>query len=102
MSETAGTSRIKQVRRALGDDGQAQRLVPRCTDGHPLVTEVIDYNAHRAREAAQPVAVGPTRLGNMKHTNPFTTSDVPTHVYKSRWGHIDIVLISGFVSHLDL
>jgi DNA-binding winged helix-turn-helix (wHTH) protein len=27
VSETAVTSRIKQVRRALGDDGQAQRLV---------------------------------------------------------------------------
>src|SRR6185295_16323256 len=27
VSETAATSRIKQVRRALGDDGAAQRLV---------------------------------------------------------------------------
>src|SRR5213596_1598222 len=43
VSETAVTSRIKQVRRALGDDGQAQRVIRTLHGrGYRFVADVLE------------------------------------------------------------
>ena len=55
VSETAVTSRIKQVRRALGDDGQAQRLVRTLHGrGYRFVAEVTDTTLTEPAAASVP------------------------------------------------
>lgn len=87
VSETAVTSRIKQVRRALGDDGHSQRMIrTQHGRGYRFVAPV----------EAQPVlgAGEPIR---------YTVSDGLHIAYQvTGGGELDIVLISGFVSHLEL
>jgi pimeloyl-ACP methyl ester carboxylesterase/DNA-binding winged helix-turn-helix (wHTH) protein len=101
VSETAVTSRIKQVRRALGDDGQAQRVL-RTQHGRGYrivapVTEIDPQSAGSSRatvEAEDGAAPGPIR---------YTTSDGLHIAYQvSGGGDLDIVLISGFCGHLDV
>ncbi|WP_328518734.1 alpha/beta fold hydrolase [Kribbella sp. NBC_00359] len=87
VSETAVTSRIKQVRRALGDDGHSQRMIrTQHGRGYRFVAPV------EAR--AVPRATEPIR---------YTVSDGLHIAYQvTGGGPLDIVLISGFVSHLEL
>jgi DNA-binding winged helix-turn-helix (wHTH) protein len=88
VSETAVTSRIKQVRRALGDDGRTQALV-RTVHGR-------GYRFVGAVELPAPSdhARSPVR---------YTVSDGLHVAYQvTGAGATDLVLISGFVSHLDL
>jgi pimeloyl-ACP methyl ester carboxylesterase len=98
VSETAVTSRIKQVRRALGDDGQAQRMVrTHHRRGYRFV-------AHVAQSAG---TVLPDRAGTRATSRDapvrYTQSDGLHIAYQvTGGGDIDIVLIPGFVSHLDL
>ncbi len=102
VTETAVTSRIKQVRRALGDDGQAQRLI-RTVHGRgyryvaPVqVREVAesDRSAIPAQRGEASGALAPIR---------YTVSDDLHIAYQvTGGGDLDIVLISGFVSHLEL
>jgi pimeloyl-ACP methyl ester carboxylesterase/DNA-binding winged helix-turn-helix (wHTH) protein len=107
VSETAVTSRIKQVRRALGDDGSAQRLVKTVhgrgyryiglvadvpgsadTDREKLDTQPPPHRAGLPPEAEAPVS--------------YTLSDDLHIAYQvTGAGDTDIVLISGFVSHLE-
>ena len=50
VSETAVTSRIKQVRRALGDDGDAQRLIrTQHGRGYRFVGEVTEHPGRAVR-----------------------------------------------------
>ena len=63
VSETAVTSRIKQVRRALGDDGSAQRLVKTVHGrGYRYVGSVAAVAADRRRrgERRRPRSRSPT------------------------------------------
>jgi pimeloyl-ACP methyl ester carboxylesterase len=87
VSETAVTSRIKQVRRALGDDGHSQRLIRTLHGrGYRFVAPV------EARSGLRPTE--PIR---------YTVSDGLDIAYQvTGGGELDIVLISGFVSHLEL
>lgn len=87
VSETAVTSRIKQVRRALGDDGRAQAMVRTVHGrGYRFVGRVEDPGAVERRP--------PVR---------YTVSDGLHVAYQvTGAGAVDLVLISGFVSHLDL
>ncbi|WP_459974874.1 alpha/beta hydrolase [Nocardioides pyridinolyticus] len=87
ISETAVTSRIKQVRRALGDDGRTQSLVRTVHGrGYRFVGDVADEPVVEDRP--------PVR---------YTVSDGLHVAYQvSGGGDLDLVLISGFVSHLDL
>jgi len=91
VSETAVTSRIKQVRRALGDDGRAQRLLRTLHGrGYRFTGSVEEVGA----EAERTRAPAPVR---------YTTSDGLHIAYQvTGSGDRDVVLISGFVSHLDL
>jgi pimeloyl-ACP methyl ester carboxylesterase/DNA-binding winged helix-turn-helix (wHTH) protein len=90
VSETAVTSRIKQARQAIGDSGQAQRLIRTVHGkGYRFVGSV------RAGAAAVPVVtVVPVR---------YALSD-GLHIAYQVTGHgeRDIVLVAGFVSHLEL
>src|SRR4051812_20509075 len=111
VSETAVTSRIKQVRRALGDDGQAQRLVRTLHGrGYRFVGSAVEVLVvDPAPVADQRAVVGEVvpRSGPVRHT----LSDGLHIAYQvtgaapdggPRAEDPDIVLISGFVSHLEL
>ena len=94
VSETAVTSRIKQARRAMGDDGRAQRLIRTVHGrGYRFVAEV-DPDAAADPESA---------AGGMSAPIRYTVSDGLHIAYQvTGGGGDDIVLISGFVSHLEL
>ena len=87
VSETAVTSRIKQVRRALGDDGHSQRMIrTQHGRGYRFVAPV---EARAVLRATEPIR--------------YTVSDGLHIAYQvTGGGPLDIVLISGFVSHLEL
>jgi DNA-binding winged helix-turn-helix (wHTH) protein/pimeloyl-ACP methyl ester carboxylesterase len=101
VTETAVTSRIKQARKAVGDDGQAQRVISTVHGrGYRFVAPV------EPREAE----AGPASLPSQR-TEPsgalapirYTVSDDLHIAYQvTGAGDLDIVLISGFVSHLEL
>lgn len=93
VSETAVTSRIKQVRRAVGDDGQAQRVIRTVHGrGYHFVATV--------RSTAGP----PTGdEGIEREPIRYAVSDGLHIAYEiSGRGDRDIVLVPGFVSHLEL
>ena len=89
VSETSVTSRIKQARQAIGDSGQAQRLI-RTVHGH-------GYRfVGPAREADQVAAGRPEPVH-------YAVSDGLQIAYQvTGRGERDIVLVAGFVSHLEL
>lgn len=101
VTEAAVTSRIKQVRRALGDDGQEQRLIRTVhRRGYRFVAAAED-GADEVIDAAPSGSVAPVR---------YTVSDGLQIAYQVT-GELaapgsgittDIVLIPGFVSHLEL
>ena len=99
VTETAVTSRIKQARKALGDDGQAQRLIRTMHGrGYRFVAPVEPREPAEGRVPAQ-------RGGPSGATTPvrYTVSDGLHIAYQvTGGGDLDIVLISGFVSHLEL
>jgi len=89
VSESAVTSRIKQVRQAVGDDGRTQRLV-RTVHGH-------GYRfVGTVRELARTPAPRPAPVH-------YAQSDDLQIAYQvTGQGERDIVLVAGFVSHLEL
>ena len=99
VTEAAVTSRIKQVRRAVGDDGQAQRVIRTVHGrGYRFVAPVRDRRDERRsrRDAAD-------RGRSARSGTPI--SDGLHIAYQVSGGPRvgpDIVLISGFVSHLEL
>src|SRR5687767_7072628 len=101
VSETAVTSRIKQVRRAVGDDGHAQRIIrTHHGRGYRFVADVAETDpvAGTATDLTRP-----RRSEDRQAPIRYTLSDDLHIAYQvTGGGDIDIVLISGFVSHLDL
>ena len=88
VSETAVTTRIKQVRQAVGDDGQAQRFI-RTVHGH----------GYRFVGTAQ-VRERPPVPG--QELVRYATSDGLQIAFQTTGsGERDIVLVAGFVSHLE-
>ena len=110
VSETAVTSRIKQVRRALGDDGQAQRVVRTVHGrGYRFVAPVAEQQhgpgvpGAAASSSAPPPQRGLESASGDLAPVRYTQSDGLHIAYQvTGRGDLDIVLISGFVSHLDL
>jgi pimeloyl-ACP methyl ester carboxylesterase len=107
VSESAVTSRIKQARRALGDDGQAQRFI---RTQHGRGYRYVG-SADRPPASDDVRADGPTVHAPVQAPVRHTLSDGLHIAYQvtgaSRDGGPlasapDIVLISGFVSHLEL
>jgi DNA-binding winged helix-turn-helix (wHTH) protein/pimeloyl-ACP methyl ester carboxylesterase len=98
VTETAVTSRIKQVRRAVGDDGQSQRVIQTVHGrGYRFVAPVRAGTAETESPVGPIGPIGPIR---------YTISD-GLHIAYQVSGRTDgvgpdIVLISGFASHLEL
>lgn len=88
VSDTAVTSRIKQIRRALSDDGQQQRVI-----------RTVHRRGYRFVAAVRPLESEDQPRGPIR----YTVSDGLHIAYQvSGGGDRDIVLISGFMSHLDI
>ena len=101
VTETAVTSRIKQIRRAVGDDGESQRVIRTLHGrGYRFVAAGTEVTAPSDLVSAAYV-VGP-ELGEPLEPVRYTDSDGLSIAYQvSGGGDIDIVLVSGFVSHLE-
>jgi DNA-binding winged helix-turn-helix (wHTH) protein/dienelactone hydrolase len=99
VTEAAVTSRIKQARRAMGDDGRDQRLIRTVHGrGYRFVADVdVDMTGRppaAARDRTSARETAPIR---------YTVSDGLHIAYQvTGGGEPDIVLIPGFVSHLEL
>jgi DNA-binding winged helix-turn-helix (wHTH) protein/pimeloyl-ACP methyl ester carboxylesterase len=92
VTEAAVTSRIKQARRAMGDDGRDQRLI-RTVHGRGY-RFVADVSPDRVDEGSLAGVTSPIR---------YTLSDDLHIAYQvTGGGETDLVLISGFISHLEL
>jgi len=89
VSETAVTSRIKQARQAIGDNGQAQRLI-RTVHGRGY------QFVGRAREA------GPVPEARREPVRYAVSDGLQIAYQVTGGGGRDIVLVAGFVSHLEL
>ena len=87
VSETAVTSRIKQARQALGDDGQTQRFI-----------RTVHGRGYRFVAAAR--EVGPAPRHAPVHYAVCDSLQIAYQV--TGGGERDIVLVAGFVSHLEL
>jgi pimeloyl-ACP methyl ester carboxylesterase/DNA-binding winged helix-turn-helix (wHTH) protein len=113
VSESALTSRLRAARRAVGDDGRSQRCIrtvhgrgyrfvaptdeiagetagqPSGGAGGDARDEVLDEAAAIAADAASPIG--------------YAQSDGLNIAYQvTGGGDVDVVLVSGFVSHLML
>ena len=101
VTETAVTSRIKQIRRAVGDDGESQRVIRTLHGrGYRFVAAGTEVTAPSDLVSAAYV-VG-AELGEPLEPVRYTDSDGLSIAYQvSGGGDIDIVLVSGFVSHLE-
>lgn len=95
VTETAVSSRIKQIRRAVGDDGVAQRVIKTVHGrGYRFCAAVTDDAP--ARPAVVPPSAGraPVRYAQ--------SDDLQIAYQVTGGGPRDIVLVAGFVSHLEL
>jgi pimeloyl-ACP methyl ester carboxylesterase len=89
VSETAVTSRIKQGRQAIGDNGQAQRLI-----------RTVHGRGYRFVGPAREVGPVPAPQHEPVH---YAVSDGLQIAYQvTGRGDRDIMLVAGFVSHLEL
>jgi pimeloyl-ACP methyl ester carboxylesterase len=95
VSETAVTSRIKQARRAVGDDGQAQRVIRTVHGrGYRFVADVATGTAPAATTPPASRPRGPVRYA--------VTDGLDIAYQVTGTGDRDIVLVPGFVSHLEI
>jgi DNA-binding winged helix-turn-helix (wHTH) protein/pimeloyl-ACP methyl ester carboxylesterase len=101
VTETAVTSRIKQIRRAVGDDGESQRVIRTLHGrGYRFVAAGADLTAP-ADSVSSAHVEGP-EFGEPPEPVRYTDSDGLSIAYQvSGGGGIDIVLVSGFISHLE-
>ena len=100
VTEAAVTGRIKQVRRALGDDGHAQRTLRTVHGrGYHFVADVHEARSSLPAEAS-------VRSGGDAPIR-YTVSDGLHIAYQVTGGETpaaagtDIVLIAGFISHVE-
>jgi DNA-binding winged helix-turn-helix (wHTH) protein len=98
VTETAVTSRIKQARKALGDDGQSQRVIRTVHGrGYRFVADVAEVSA-----PTHPTVTAPVPAPEADAPVQYTVSDGLNIAYQvTGGGGQDIVLVPGFVSHLD-
>ncbi len=95
VSETAVTSRIKQARRAIGDDGTTQRIIRTVHGrGYRFMLTPTTYDREELGVAGGSGSDSPIR---------YAIADGLNVAYQvTGAGGTDIVLVSGFVSHLEL
>lgn len=89
VSEAAVTSRIKQARQAIGDNGQAQRLIR-------------TVHSRGYRFVGQAREVGPTVTPRYEFVQYAISDGLQIAYQVTGRGDRDIVLVAGFVSHLEL
>jgi pimeloyl-ACP methyl ester carboxylesterase/DNA-binding winged helix-turn-helix (wHTH) protein len=109
VSESALTSRLKAARRAIGDDGQSQRLIRTVHGrGYRFVGPVDEVDPTDGEGAG---SRGPAPTSSLaapiaaEATAPirYTRSDDLNIAYQvTGGGDVDLVLVAGFVSHLML
>ena len=122
VSEAAVTSRIKQIRRALSDDGHSQRVIRTVhrrgyrfvadvrssgdaltSPGIPVSLESIEAPASSSGTTPPAPSGRESPPGRDRSPVHYTVSDGLHIAYQvSGSGTRDIVLISGFISHLDI
>jgi pimeloyl-ACP methyl ester carboxylesterase len=115
VSETAVTSRIKQARKAVGDDGQAQRVIRTVHGrGYHFAADIVKNPAPPVPEppsspaptlVTSPSSAAPTLVTPPIRRGPirYALSDGLNIAYEiTGSGDNDIVLVPGFVSHLEL
>ncbi|WP_166665518.1 alpha/beta fold hydrolase [Kribbella caucasensis] len=94
VSETAVSTRIKQIRRAIGDDGHTQRII-RTVHGRGY-RFIAEPTGPRPASGTGPVTT-------LRSPIRYTVSDGLHIAYQvTGGGDLDLVLVSGFVSHLEL
>jgi pimeloyl-ACP methyl ester carboxylesterase/DNA-binding winged helix-turn-helix (wHTH) protein len=104
VSESALTSRLKAARRAIGDDGRAQRCI-RTVHGRGYrfvapVEEQDDAQPDESVVAGVQVSVAPAAADSPIR---YTRSDDLNIAYQvTGSGNVDLLLVAGFVSHLML
>jgi DNA-binding winged helix-turn-helix (wHTH) protein/alpha-beta hydrolase superfamily lysophospholipase len=98
VSESALTSRIKALRRALGDDGKAQRLVRTVRGrGYQFVAEVDERGWHRT---VTPTAFAPDEPPPQE-IRFCTTDDGVRLAYAAMGEGPPLVKVANWLSHLD-
>ena len=101
VTETAVTSRIKQVRRAVGDDGDTQRVIRTLHGrGYRFVADGSDRGA--SADPTVTASAEPTAHGLPEAPVRYTDSDGLGIAYQvTGGGEFDILLVAGFISHLE-
>jgi predicted ATPase/class 3 adenylate cyclase/DNA-binding winged helix-turn-helix (wHTH) protein/pimeloyl-ACP methyl ester carboxylesterase len=96
VSESALTSRVKAARQALGDTGRAQRMIATAhRRGYRFVAETTE------RPGVVPVAPAPAPSARCDIR--YARSGAVNVAYEiTGGGDVDIVLVPGFVSHLEI
>jgi pimeloyl-ACP methyl ester carboxylesterase/DNA-binding winged helix-turn-helix (wHTH) protein len=102
VSESAVTSRVKQIRHAVGDDGKRQTVLRTVhSRGYQFVAAVgrADDAAPESTVVTQTPGAGPAGQGEIR----YAISDGLAIAYQVTGAGVrDIVLVPGFVSHLEL
>jgi class 3 adenylate cyclase len=106
VSESALTSRMKQARRAIGDDGRAQHTIRTVhSRGYRFVSEVTEVAAAAHTEPAPATPAGGSGPEYRPRGAPVQyakSSGVNIAFQVTGKGPPDLVLVAGFVSHLDM
>ena len=102
VSESAVTSRIKQARRAIGDSGEAQLLIRTVHGrGYHFVAPVLD-TASDGSSRGEPIPSSVDQADEDGSAVRYTQSDGLAIAYQvTGGGDVDIVLVAGFISHLE-
>lgn len=97
VSESALTTRIKQARKAIGDDGQKQLAIKTFHGrGYRFVADVTESDAHTA-PAAPPVMVVQSIP-----TTRYAEGDGASIAYQTFGEGPDLVMVSGFGSNVEV
>lgn len=106
VSESALTSRIKAARRAVGDDGRAQRLIRTVHGrGYQFVGEVVERapatTAAGPSPAAAPSPAPPPERPPPQEIRFCTTTDGVRLAYATSGSGPPLVKVANWLSHLD-
>lgn len=93
VSESALTTRIKQARQAVGDDGQAQRVIRTVHGRGYRLVAAVDESAPGAEDDLGPVPVPETR---------YVQNDGASIAFQVFGDGPDLVLIEGFTTNLEV
>lgn len=109
VSESALTSRLKAARRAIGDDGRAQRCIRTVHGrGYRFIAPVREAGVVPTADAADTTGGGDDDEASAISAAAavpvrYTQSDGLNIAYQvTGAGDVDLVLVAGFVSHLTL